>query len=274
DPATQKHLAAAAAALERADKAALYMKRGGAVSSARQAIAELDEALARFVAPRKLARAHAALAYALLLAPADEVGARDALHAAVTADANFTPDADRNSPTVKRLLAEARAKLRVAPPDSASLDKLASRARLARLVWLSAAAAAGGASTVDLEVQIYEVSARAVRTRLSKRVTRAELVASAAALVEQALAGDKAIAGGTGSGGAGSGNGGAGPAGTPGGGAAASATPWYKRWWIWAIAGAVVAGAGVGLGVGLTRGDGGSTTPPPNPNGFDIIFRH
>lgn len=29
------------------------------------------------------------------------------------------------------------------------------------------------------------------------------------------------------------------------------ARPWYKRWWVWTVAGAVVAGAAVGAGVGV-----------------------
>jgi tetratricopeptide (TPR) repeat protein len=40
-------------------------------------------------------------------------------------------------------------------------------------------------------------------------------------------------------------------------------TPVYKKWWLWAAVGGVVAvGLGVGLGVGLTRG---STTSSPFP---------
>lgn len=42
------------------------------------------------------------------------------------------------------------------------------------------------------------------------------------------------------------------------GGGVTAGKPWYKRWWVWAIAGGVVAaGVGVGLGVGLSSGDAG-----------------
>jgi hypothetical protein len=44
--------------------------------------------------------------------------------------------------------------------------------------------------------------------------------------------------------------------------------PWYRRWWVWALAGALVAGTATGLAVGLTRRE--STGPPPPPGLFDV----
>jgi hypothetical protein len=40
---------------------------------------------------------------------------------------------------------------------------------------------------------------------------------------------------------------------------AVTATPWYKRWWVWAIVGAVAVGGGVTAGVLASGGDGGSS---------------
>jgi glycosidase len=52
----------------------------------------------------------------------------------------------------------------------------------------------------------------------------------------------------------------------------AGATPWYARWWVWAIGGAVVAGVATAIAVGVATGedDGSLTTlrvraPMPRP---------
>jgi hypothetical protein len=48
-------------------------------------------------------------------------------------------------------------------------------------------------------------------------------------------------------------------------GAVEEETPWYKKWWIWAIVGAVVVGAAA------AGGHGGSSSPGPQPTGTVTI---
>ncbi|MCA9665236.1 MAG: hypothetical protein KC503_06595 [Myxococcales bacterium] len=41
----------------------------------------------------------------------------------------------------------------------------------------------------------------------------------------------------------------------------ATSTPWYKRWWIWAIGGAVVAGSVTAIAIAASSGDSGNNPP-------------
>jgi hypothetical protein len=247
--------------LDRSARSALYMKRGESVDLARQAIRKLEGTLAPHHARAVLARAHGALARGLLLKPADEAGAREAFRAAIAAAPGFRGES--LPPRAAQLLEEARREARAVVPTLEDLGKIATLARLDAVLWIAVHPAES--SRVDLELVHFLASEGAVRSRLRKSGRVEDVTTLAAELVARVLRPPAASA----------------PASrprllalppatlpTPGprpGPAPALSRPWYKKWWVWTIAGAVVAGAGLGLGLGLRSGG----TPPP---GFDFEF--
>jgi hypothetical protein len=258
-PGVQAALADAGALLDRSARAVLYMKRGEALDLARQALAKLEGTHARHHARALLGRAHAAVARALLLKPSDESGAREAFRLAVAADPGFAGEA--LAPRAAALLEAARREARATAPAAEELSRVTTSARLEIVLWFAVRAVG---SQVELELVAY----RPVAGEL-KRIVRSGRAEAATAIAAELVAGLLRRA----------------PATAPGSAPASRvvvvlpppvapapapapprARPWYKTWWVWTIAGVVLAGAGVGLGVGLGRSKG------PPPPGLDVEF--
>ena len=228
-----RSLLAVRGALEQAERDTLYMRRGPAVQAAQRAIDSLDTVAGRLHAPALAARAQATLALALLLSPADEPGATLAFRQAVSIDPSYQPDPDRTPSRARRLFEQAR-RSASAPtaPGPEELAIVAGLTALERLFWV------GLGPDGQVELVVYDQSHRRVERRervvsapraLAARLRSYLSVAKApppAPAASQPFAADRVP-----------------KASRPG------ASPWYRRWWIWAIAGAVVVGAGVTVAV-------------------------
>jgi hypothetical protein len=257
-PGVASALQEAGALLDRSARSALYMKRGESVDLARQALRKLEGTLAIHHARVVLARAQSALARALLLKPADEAGARDAFRAAIAASPDFRGES--LPPRAAQLLEEARREARVVAPAAEDLGKIATRARLGAVLWIAVRPAES--SRVDLELICFFEREKASRAPLRKSGRIEDATSLAAELVARVLRPPAASA----------------PASRPLPAtlpapdprprprpAPAAPSLWYKKWWVWTIAGVVVgAGLGVGLGLGL-RSKG-------SPRGLDFEF--
>jgi len=264
-PEIKKALAAAKKHIAAAKSASLYMKRKSAVNSARAAIAELERSAARFHSPALLGGAHGALALALMLDPADPKGALLALRRAVAVDSAYRPDTDRLDPAAATLLGRARKENKVTAPASAALAQVASFADRKHLIWISALKKK---TTVALEVLVYDAEAKAIRAHLRQNAKDGPtLVDKVASLIAAALVGMKTVS-------AsqplattlpekiigpqpGADDAGDRPAVTAAVGSQITkksvSRPWYKKWWIWTIAGVVTASAAVVVGVSLSK---------------------
>jgi len=185
----------------------------------------------RLHAPALAARAQATLALALLLSPADEPGAALAFRRAVSIDPSYQPDPDRTPSRARRLLERARqAAGAPTPPEPEELAIVAGLTALDRLFWV------GLGPDGQAEIVVYDHAHRRVERR--ERVTGATVVGRLRSYLSVAKAPTPAPAASL-------------PvavdrAPTT---SRAAARPWYRRWWVWAIAGAVVVGAGVTVAV-------------------------
>lgn len=220
-----------AATLERAQEAIalsreqeLRMNRPAAVAAAQSAIRTAQAIRGPWLAPELLLRAHTSLALASLLRPDDPAAASQSLRQALALNPGYRPAPGQLSARALRLLDEARPSARPLRPTARDLGWVAGRLRLARLLWIGLVPLPG--ARVRLEVVLYDGALGRVRTRLEAESSEARLLASAADLVVQALGG---------------------PSESPR--RAVAPRPWYRRWWVWTLAGVVVAGAAVGIGL-------------------------
>jgi tetratricopeptide (TPR) repeat protein len=253
--ATASASTAARQRIASAERAALQMERQQALEAAREAIAGLERAAARYHTPALLARAHAALALALLLQPVDEEGALAAYRAALEVDPAFSPDPDRLAPRAERLLERARREPARAPastPVSGELAGLAEHGAVGRLILLRMVG-------VELEALDCDARAASVRARLRARLAalganEAAIAAAVAARLGLArVAARRALA----------------PAAARA--AVVPSTPprprsWYRRWWVWTVIGAAVAGTAVAVGL--------AARPAERPPSYEVHFSY
>jgi hypothetical protein len=244
-PEVARALKSARAAIEEAERHALYMKRADALAAAGRARAELRAVAARHHAPTLVARALVALALARLLKPPDEEGALSALRTALASDPGYAPNPDRLPSRAARLLQRAReARDPPSPPSLGELATLAPLAKVGRVIWIAVIAHPDRA---DVTLLVYDHEKRSVVTRYNGRLPKDGLARRIAALVEPPLERSSpprqltAVA----------------PAWTsaPDDGAPRAerrSRPWYKRWWVWTLAGAVVVATGVAVAVTAT----------------------
>lgn len=222
-----RSLLAVRGALEQAERETLYMRRGPAVQAAQRAIDSLDTVAGRLHAPALAARAQATLALALLLSPADEPAAMLAFRQAVSIDPSHRPDPDRTPSRARRLLEQARRSAGAPPPPGPEeLAIIAGLTALERLFWV------GLGPDGQVELVVYDRSHRRIERR--ERVARAAVVGRLRSYLSVATAPAPAPAASL-------------PVAEDRVPAASRSTksPWYRRWWVWALAGAVVVGAGV-----------------------------
>lgn len=235
--------------VSRSQQDALFMKRQSAVEHARRAITRLSSVGARFHSPSLLAQAEAALALALLLHPPDEQGALSAFRAARQADPGVEPDPDRLPPRATELLTQARGEpIPSTPPQTEELARMAELAGTERLVWLSAEQGPVG---VKLEARLYRGAGSPLVVRRSDPLSEARLGDGATLLVAGLLrrgAPDRTTP---------SSDGPAPVLGAADGDHERPRTdqhrPWYRAWWVWAVAGAVTAGAAVAIGISVSQ---------------------
>lgn len=244
-PEVARALKAARASIEEAERHGLYMKRAGALAAAMRALAELKAVAARHHAPTLVARAQVAVALARLLTPPDDEGALSALRAALAADPGYTPNPDRLPSRAARLLHRAReAKGPPSPPTLGELATLASLAKVEKVIWI---AVISHPDRTDVTLLVYDHDKRSIVTQYQGRLPEDGLARKIAALVQGPLerTPPRQLAP-------------MAPAwtsttdeGSPrqSNGERRSPKPWYKRWWIWTLAGAVVVGTGVAVAV-------------------------
>lgn len=222
----------------------LQMRREASVGSAQKAIAHLERVHAGYHAPSLVTHAQATLALALMLRPADIEGASQAFRQALAVDPGYAPTTGQIPPRAAQLLQQEREQQpQVTAPGVASLSWLAGRLKLARLVWLRTSRS--GEGKIKVQILLYDHRRAQVTRRLSGEVESDRALVETARLVSQALGGIRVRARRRD------------PAPPP-------VRPWYRRWWVWTIAGAFVA-AGVGVGVGLAL-------RPESRSGYDFHF--
>ena len=231
DPSVAAALARARSAMARAKELELRMDRPAALAAALEALEFLDKVRGALHAPELLLRAHASLVLALLLQPEDPQAAHQAARQLLAVDPGYYPAPGQLSARATLILEEARVPAqRPSPPAARDLGWLATRLGLSRLVWLGVERR--GSGRVRLQAVLYDHTAGQVRTSRTQETTEALLLSGSADLVVSVIDGDP-LAGSDHT-------------------TEATARPWYRRWWVWTIAGAVLAGAGVGIGFAVT----------------------
>jgi hypothetical protein len=126
----------------------------------------------------------------------------------------------------------------VVPPSRDDLAWLAQRLRLARLVWLWLGPR--GEATVI----VYDREREPQIRTLTRMVAMEQVLRNTARVISNALGGVPArpmVE----------------PTSAPTKPTTTIRKPWYRKWWVWTIAGVVVAGAAVGVGVALSREEQG-----------------
>lgn len=233
--------------VEASDQACIRMERETAVTRAHEAITRLQIRHGRFAAPVLTARAWAALALARLLQPRDEAGAVRAFRRALDADPSHRVSPDRLSPSTSRLFARARLDWRSPrPPAQHELRELALAIGAQRLVWIAVRSQTDDGAQLALELMVMDKQAKVLSRRQRTRIPREALADQAAALVRESLGGPRApeppppkpVALPPPP-----------PPPPPPGPARPLDRPWYRKWWVWTIAGAVLVTVGVGVAV-------------------------
>jgi hypothetical protein len=222
----------------RAEQMLLDMKRRGAVREARHAINALVRVGGRYHSPRLTSRAHLVLARALLLKPAAPTAARSALRDAL----EISPDLSDGGlpPSVGQLLQKVRKEpARDNLPTVGELASLCKQADLSSLVWI---AARPRGDEVEIRLLVYDQASHASSQQVKRRAARGRMLDEVEVMVSANVRTHGPTM--------------ATPLPTPRDPApAASPRPWYRRWWIWAIAGAVVAGVSVTAVLTTRNGD-------------------
>jgi hypothetical protein len=244
DPEVVKRLEMARDAIALAREHELQMNRAAATRAAAEAIHQLEEVRAPFHVPELAARAYVTLALTYLLRPTDLKAVQGAFRQALAVDPSYKPAAGQIPPQAAEILERERKKPpRVRRPTPIDLAWLAKRLKLPRVVWLHVDH--GGAAQIIVYTQNDPNPAAS-----TGKIDIANSLPEAARLVRDSLGGvskpprprppEPPPRGPTGK-------------------------PWYRRWWIWTIAGVVVAGAAIGVGVALARDE-------PSPR-YDFHFR-
>jgi hypothetical protein len=249
-PEVSRALEAARLKILEAEQAGLHMNRGQALGAGRAALRLLSAVLARYHVPKLVARARVARALGLLLKPAESNRSRAAFEQALADLPLLEPHPYRLASRAEALLNEARRRQRARPirePATDDLARLAELARLERIIWVSASPGAGGA--VELRLLVFDRETREVRARQRRTLSAGKANEQVAAAVVAAIHGLLRRR-------------------TARKSSKKTATPWFRRWWVWTL-GAVVLGA-TAAGVALaTRSE--EPTPAP-PGDFDVRF--
>jgi hypothetical protein len=227
----------------------LQMNREAAARAAMRAIRELEAARAPFFDQRLVARAYATLALTLLLRPANPASARKAFRRALAVDPGYRPGEGQLAPKVIELLdEERRARPAVRPPAAGDLAWLAQRLRLSRLVWLHVSAEGAVKLLVHDEGKLRTVA---------RTVDPDDTLPAIARLVGKTI-GSANVATRTDA---------PWPS-TPPPPPPPEGSPWYGKWWVWAIVGAVVAGTAISVGVAVSQ----QPEPPAEQGPYDFRF--
>lgn len=244
-------------AIARAKDHELRMNRDAATRDAKEAIRLLRRTRAAYHQPVLVTQAYTAMALAQLLMPANIPRARRAFRGALAADPGYRPEPGQIPPRAAQILRQAGRQAKEKPPSKKDLAWIARRSRISRLLWLRLAPAAGEQRR-KVQVLLYDHRRRQILLRLRKEIDPRRALAQIADLVVQALGGVDGRSGVT----AVTASPPPSPA-SPG----TAARPWYRRWWVWTLAGAVVAGTAVGVTLAVTR-----ETSQPAPDGYDLHF--
>jgi hypothetical protein len=245
-----------------AEEATLRMERPQALERSARAIELLQGIGGQYHAAALLARAHFAAALAALLAPADARAARAAFARGLAIAPTARPDERRLSPRAQRLLSQAQQQgASRGPPATFARRRLCALLALDRLVWVQLG---GAQERSTAEVVVFGADGQQ-RERTTRAVARTGAVDPIAALIVEVLQGPAPPVAALEA-----------PAATtlpaaslPASGdpAATRSRPWYRRWWVWTIAGA--AAAGVAVAIAVSAGD---EDPPPAPAIRDDLF--
>ena len=227
----------------------LQMNRGAATRAAALAIRQLEQARAPLFEQQLVARAYVALARSQLLRPADPSAARTAFRQALAVAPDYRPATGQLPPKVVQLLeAQRRTHPPVRVPAAKDLAWLARRLALPRLVWLHVAA--GG--------EVRMVAYHGGKTRTETGTVNPDLaLAQVARLINRTLGGATVTR-----------TDAPWPSPPPPPTQQPSASSsWYGTWWIWAIAGAVVAGTAIGVGLAVSQ-----DADPASSGRYDFRF--
>jgi hypothetical protein len=218
---------AAQRSIASSEEASLYMKKAEALSQAQQALNLLESDLAQFHHPSLVSRAYGALAFALLLEPADEEAAVKAWHQSLELDPTYKLDPDRLTPVVRALFLKAQDEWQQRPlvPPKLVLKQTAEVFKAENLAWVAIRLSSPGnarlfVALIDSRGEItqqhqVQVELEKMQLQTAKWIAQAFQQKPSAPKVRVVV------------------------------------EPWYRKWWIWTIAGAAVTGAGLGLGLGL-----------------------
>lgn len=253
--------------IAKAERATLYLERAKAIRIIQKSIQQLEMLDAALFDPELLAKAHLTRALALFLKPADPAGAKIAFQTALAIFPNIRPDLIRLSPRAARLWQEAlQEPIIIQSPTLSSFKQLATRSQSNHLLWISVQLRP---STAELMVMHYDHQHQQIRahqriqcTELNAQKKMIQFISefikqlSPSATDEVAhlskvklLSPHQSTV------------------------AFSDANPsvpqssslqlkqkkeWYKRWWIWTLAGAVIVGSGVIIGMALNQDS------PPN----------
>lgn len=217
----------------RAEQKLLHMKRQQAIDAAKEAISSLLAVGGRYHAPRLFSRANLVLARALLLKPSDPKTARVALQAALEATPNLV--LEQLPPKAARLARQVREEASLAsPPPEEELATICKQSEVASLVWI---AVQPRGEKVQVDLLVYARGEQVMSQRQRKEVSADRLLQDVSDMVAGVLGRTGVVAGS--------------PAPSPGG----QARPWYRKWWVWTLVGAAVAGATVGVVLATRESD-------------------
>lgn len=182
----EQSLTAASALITESERAGVFMNRSVAISKAREAIDTLRRVYGRYHTPRLVARAHVAHALGLLLKPAAEAQAAEALRSALDAAPDYQPAKDRMAPEVQALLKQAR-RVWQAPrlPAPQHLKSVARALSAAHLLWFSVRVSSR--DTLDLKGTVLDDQGHAVQSFSARGVRTSHLRHQAALIINQTL---------------------------------------------------------------------------------------
>ncbi len=233
DPEIAAALLAAREAVARSREHELQMRRAPAIREAEAALARLARVRARWFAAELVSRAATALALAHLLQPAEPERATAAFRLLLELDPDHRPEPGQLPPRAAQLLEQTRQQARPgSPPSSADLGWLAARAGVRRLVAVRLRATSADLRTAQ-RLHRGAVRRQAALTDLARLVIECLGQPLPPVLSREAASAPSPVS-----------------------------RRWYQRWWVWAIATAVVGGA-VAASVVLTR---------PSSDGYDLRF--
>jgi len=238
---TTDAVAAARRDLARSREDELGMRRAAAVSGARRAIERLLLQRVHLVAPLELVQARLALAQALLLNPADRAQAQATLAQLHRQAPGWAPRPRTLHPRLLAIWRTVERGAEPAAPAPADLHWIAARLGATQVVWLGRGGdrlrmAIFTAATSTQQIQSFPLvqDARQLRQQLCQMLAPGGICPAANKV-------------------------------PPGG--SARTTPWYRKWWPWVTAGAVVVAASVAVSLAITL------PSEQNDDKVDLLFR-